>query len=82
MRKKLITSFLVIAALLAGFIVIGSAVFTVHPNEAAIVVRLGKAKATVTDTGRRNERTSHIWHNSYRWCRSLPSLYTQEYIWG
>lgn len=51
MRKKLITSFLILAVLIAGIIVLGAAVFTVHPNEAVIVVRLGKAQATVTDTG-------------------------------
>ena len=51
MRKKIIISILILAAFFIGFIVIGSAVFTVHTNEAVIVVRLGKAKATVTETG-------------------------------
>ena len=51
MKKKISLSVLILIALIAGVIVAGSAVFTVHPNEAAIVVRLGKAKATVTETG-------------------------------
>ena len=51
MKKKISISILILIALIAGVIVAGSAVFTVHPNEAAIVVRLGKAQATVTTTG-------------------------------
>ena len=51
MKKKISISVLILIALIAGVIVAGSAVFTVHPNEAAIVVRLGKAQATVTTTG-------------------------------
>lgn len=50
MKKYLIGIIAGIAALI-GFIILLSSFYTVHTNESAIVVRLGKAQATVTDTG-------------------------------
>lgn len=52
MRKnKILIGILAGAALFIGLIVFFSSVYTVHTKESAIVVRLGKAQAIVTDTG-------------------------------
>ena len=49
--KKYIIAILAGIAVIIGAIVFFASVYTVHTNEAAIVVRLGKAQNTVTETG-------------------------------
>ena len=49
--KKYIIAILAGIAVIIGTIIFFASVYTVHTNEAAIVVRLGKAQNTVTTTG-------------------------------
>ena len=49
--KKYIIAILAGIAVIIGTIIFFASVYTVHTNEAAIVVRLGKAQNTVTETG-------------------------------